>query len=140
MCTDASVVRDVYSGSPHPPLPRCIVVDGSVAIVRALQVILTGLGWEAKATAFAGNAFVEVLRLPTSLLLTGLRPANGCGLRLIKTLRQRGWTGRVVILTARPERIAPAVLHSLDIAAVLKKPFRLERLREVVGQEIGKKV
>lgn len=116
--------------------PRCVVVDGSAAIVRALEIILTGLGWETRATAFAGNAFAEVLRSPTALLITGLRPSRGCGLRLIAALRQRGWMGRVVILTGRPERVAPSVLRELDIAAVLKKPFKLERLRAPVEETI----
>lgn len=97
-----------------------------------LQLILTGLGWEVRATAFAGNALAEVLRSPTSLLITGL-----CGLRLIEKLRHRGWPGRVVILTARPELVAVSVLHSLGIAVVLKKPFKLERLRAAMRQEYG---
>lgn len=130
-------MTDIYPKSVKRNSPRCVVVDSSIAIVRALEVILTGLGWKAKATGFAGNAFVEVLRSPTALLITGLRPSRGCGLRLIEMLRQRGWTGRVVVLTTWPERVAPSLIHSLDIAAVLKKPFKLERLRAALEQECG---
>ena len=68
------------------------------------------------------------------IIITDHRMPKSGGLELFRKLRQRGYEGRIVVLSAHltPEHIGD--YEELDIDEVLSKPFDSAELREIIGQ------
>ena len=68
------------------------------------------------------------------IIITDHRMPKSGGLELVRKLRQRGYEGRIVVLSAHltPEHIGD--YEELDIDEVLSKPFDSAELREIIGQ------
>lgn len=66
------------------------------------------------------------------IVITDHRMPKSGGLELVKKLRQRNYTGKIVILSAylSPENIG--TYEELDVDEVVSKPFDSAELREVI--------
>ncbi len=74
------------------------------------------------------DALAACLAAPPDLLIADLylRDMDGCD--IVRSLRQRGMTTRVVILTGHPEAHLPAGLVALGVAGVVDKNSPLEQI------------
>lgn len=78
------------------------------------------------------DALAACLAAPPDLLIADLYLRDMDGRDLVRTLRQRGITTRVVMLTAHPEAQLPAELVSLGVAGFVDKNSPLEQIDRAV--------
>jgi DNA-binding NarL/FixJ family response regulator len=78
------------------------------------------------------DALKSCLASPPDLLIADLYLRDMDGRDLVRTLRERGITTRVVMLTAHPEAQLPAELVSLGVAGFVDKNSPLEQIDRAV--------
>ena len=78
------------------------------------------------------DALKSCLASPPDLLIADLYRRDMDGRDLVRTLRERGITTRVVMLTAHPEAQLPAELVSLGVAGFVDKNSPLEQIDRAV--------
>ena len=78
------------------------------------------------------HALAECLASPPDLLIADLYLPDRDGRDIVRALRQRGMTTRVVVLTAHPEAQLPAELVSLGVAGFVDKNSPLEQIDRAV--------
>jgi CheY-like chemotaxis protein len=86
--------------------------------------------------AMAGNgqeALEMLAKHKFDLVITDHRMPRSGGLELVRKLRQRKYTGKIVVLSGHlsPENIG--VYEELDIDEVISKPWDPEELRDIVN-------
>lgn len=107
--------------------PLVLVVDDDPEILRALQITLSGEGYEVETAATAAAALaVATASAPNAVILDLLLP-DGCGTDVCRKLREHS-TAPVLIMSAvddEPEKTA-----ALDAGAddYLTKPFSVDKL------------
>lgn len=78
------------------------------------------------------DALAACLAAPPDLLIADLYLRDMDGRDIVRALRQKGITTRVVILTAHPEAQLPAELVSLGVAGFVDKNSPLEQIDRAV--------
>lgn len=78
------------------------------------------------------EALASCLAHPPDLLIADLYLRDMDGRDIVRALRQRGFSTRVVILTAHPEAQLPAELVSLGVAGFVDKNSPLEQIDRAV--------
>jgi DNA-binding NarL/FixJ family response regulator len=78
------------------------------------------------------DALAACLAVPPDLLIADLYLRDMDGRDIVRALRQKGITTRVVILTAHPEAQLPAELVSLGVAGFVDKNSPLEQIDRAV--------
>jgi CheY-like chemotaxis protein/ribonuclease BN (tRNA processing enzyme) len=114
-----------------PEHARILVVDDDVALVRILETVLRGDGYQVD-IAFDGR---EMLTKATAtlfdLVLTDIQMPNLDGLSAVRELRldPRYRETPIVVLTARTRQDDMAAAFSAGITDYLRKPFALPQVR-----------
>ncbi|MES2443034.1 MAG: response regulator [Pseudomonadota bacterium] len=108
-----------------PAEARCVlVVEDDDGVRRSLELMLGGRGFRVRAYGAAEPLLADPLADVVALLVSDYRLPGMDGLAMIRALRERGWRGRAVLVTAS---MAPG-LHDRALAAgfdvVLEKPMR----------------
>ena len=71
------------------------------------------------------------------ILFTDIRMPNLDGLGLVKRIREHGHDLPCVLMTGHIDPVQWTYEPTVDIAAVLEKPFKLNRLLEITRQVLG---
>jgi DNA-binding response OmpR family regulator len=114
---------------------RVLVVDDEEALRNMVDDFLTPRGF-AVATAFDGNEALSLLESASfDLLLLDERMPNRSGLDTLHTLRDRGISTPVLLMTAYVDNIA----HTANVApaAFIAKPFDPDELEERIRRLIN---
>jgi len=132
------VVRKVgqgtYAALPMDHTPIALVVDDDANIRELLARALASQGWRS-ALAPGGEAALEQLQgqrfnlIFLDLLMPGMNGAEA-----FREIRQIDPVANVVIITAYPDSALMSEALQVGPFAVVRKPFRLEELRVVLGQ------
>ena len=117
-----------------------LLVDDDAEIRQAIEATLEPLG-STILVADNGNAAVELAEenSPDLVILDMMLPKRSGFLVLekIKRGKKKGQKPYVVMITANPGHRHKAYAQSLGVDDYLNKPFRMERLLEVVSQLLG---
>ncbi len=107
---------------------RILIIEDDPKVARALRDGLSAEGYEATAAATGEEGFFVANREPFDLILLDLMLPGRDGLEILRTLRERGITTQVLVLTAR-DTIEDRVT-GLDMGAddYLVKPFAFAEL------------
>jgi two-component system OmpR family response regulator len=110
---------------------RVLVVDDELHVRELLRDFLTTVGDEV-ATAATGAEALEVVPtfLPDVILLDMLMPGMS-GADVLEALRRAGVTVPVILITGQP------ITMPEGFFALLRKPFDLRKLAEVVTAAMG---
>lgn len=103
---------------------RVLLVEDDTAVRRSLQLLLQARGFDVRAYAAGDTLLLDPSSQQAAGLVADYRMAGIDGLGLLSTLRQRGWTGRAVLITAHPSDALTARALALGYDAVIEKPFR----------------
>jgi two-component system, cell cycle sensor histidine kinase and response regulator CckA len=108
-----------------------LIIEDEPSVRSALKITLETLGYH---TLVAGSAAaaVEVLQahdLQVDLLLCDLAMPDGNGLDLIRGLQQRGYRGKVLVMSGYGR---PLALNQEPDVAFLQKPFELAVLAATI--------
>ena len=100
---------------------RVLVVEDDQSTRGALLRLLTIGGFQTLVAAtFAGGC--EQLAFQPDVVLTDLMLPDGCGLELIRRIRQRDETAVVAVLTAGNDTLVAEAM-ALEPDALFRKPF-----------------
>jgi FixJ family two-component response regulator len=123
--------------------PTVFVVDDDPGVRKALSLLLKSVGLNAEVYA-SGQEFLTAYdpQRPGCLILDVRMPGMS-GLELQDTLRARGMTVPVIILTGHGD--VPMAVRTLQAGAVdfVEKPFReqvlLERVQQALQQDVARR-
>lgn len=120
---------------------RVLVIEDDATLGHALQEFLSAQGYATEWQQSGAHVVSRVLALGHDLLLLDLNLPDADGRDILRTLRQRGYSGQVLVLTARDaleDRVA-----GLDAGAddYVTKPFELAelaaRIRALARRSLG---
>ena len=117
-----------------------LLVDDDAEVRQAIQAVLEPLD-ATVLVAEDGNSAVDLAgqNSPDVVILDMMLPKRSGFLVLekIKRGKKKGQKPFVVMITANPGHRHKAYAQSLGVDDYLNKPFRMERLLEVVSQLLG---
>jgi two-component system, NtrC family, nitrogen regulation response regulator NtrX len=118
--------------------PRILIVDDEKYVRGFLREVIAGWGHQVDVAADGREGLRMLVERSYDLVLTDLHMPGLSGLDLIETIRLRGSSVRVIMLTATTE---DAVGHSdrLDFELV-PKPVHLSGLETMVRRALGEAV
>ncbi len=122
MCSARILVVD---DEPHT---RTFICDGLSAL---------GITDDARGVSTADEAISEISRHLPDLVITDVRMPGLNGLDLARYLRQTFPQTKVIIVTGYSTRDIEKTATALSVTAVLKKPFGLDTLGEIVRRSLG---
>lgn len=108
--------------------PLVLLVEDEDGVRRSLQLFLTGRGYRVRAFSAAAPAIADPGSDEATLLVADYRLPDGDGVTLLAGLRQRGWQGRAVLVTAYPSEQLARTAVSAGFVTVIEKPLRHEEL------------
>lgn len=110
------------------PRPLVLLVEDEDGVRRSLQLYLTGRGYRVRAFSAVAPAIADPASNEAALLVADYRLPDGDGLTLLAGLRQRGWQGRAILVTAYPSEQLAQIAATAGYATIIEKPLRHEEL------------
>lgn len=118
---------------PRGSAPSVVVVDDDTKLVRILTRALERAGYDCTVAASGDQALWAVAaNEPDALVLDVMIPHPG-GVEVCRHLRHNGFTGGIVVISARGNPQDRAAARRAGADAFLAKPFSLADLARVVG-------
>jgi CheY-like chemotaxis protein len=142
---DARVEAPVPRLLPGPRRPRVAVAEDNVEMRRLIAATLRGDGYEV-VEAGDGSELITQLemlggaqgpaRTAVELIVSDLRMPGLSGMDVLGAIRDGNWRTPFILITAFGDEDTHQEAHDLGAAAVLDKPFDLERLRTLVHESV----
>lgn len=114
-----------------PPQDRrrvVLLVEDEDAVRRSLHLFLTGRGYHVRAYAAAATLLNDRSLDDARLLVADYRLPDSNGVHLLKTMRERGWMGRAVLMTGHQSMPLAGMAREAGFEAVLAKPLQHQQL------------
>ena len=117
--------------------PRLLLVEDDAGVRRSLQLLFRARGFDVRAYAAATSLLADPTAYNACCLVADYRLEETDGIELLSRLRDRGWSGPAVLITAFPstELTERALVHGFS--QVLEKPFREHALGDAVVRLTG---
>lgn len=114
--------------------PRCLVVDDSVSVRRAMQALASDLGLAVDAAGDGIEALALVDRNPPAIALIDLEMPRMNGLELARALRSRAETAAIpiIMLTSRASGTHRAHALAAGVSHFMPKPFVEDELSKLI--------
>lgn len=142
---DARVRTPVPRLLPAPRRPRVAIAEDNVEMRRLIAATLRGDGYD---VVEAGDGTELIARLESlsgadgpartavELIVSDLRMPGLSGMDVLGAIRDGNWRTPFILITAFGDEETHREAHDLGAAAVLDKPFDLERLRTLVHESV----
>lgn len=114
------------------PRPRILLVEDEPGVRRSLQLLLQAQGFDVRAYATASTLLADRTALGSTCLVTDYRLEDMTGTAMVAALRERGWGGVAILITAFPSAQVAAEARAAGVAATIEKPFREHALVDAV--------
>lgn len=108
-----------------------LIVDDEMLITSSLSKYLSGKGYDVMAATSSDRALSLIENKRFDIVLTDLRIVPVSGVEIIKHLRNSGFEGKIIVMSAYFKEFEKD-LRELKVDALLEKPFELSRLLEVI--------
>jgi two-component system, NtrC family, response regulator PilR len=121
-------------------MAKILVADDELSMRQFLEILLKKEGYEVVCAADGEEAFSRFQAEPCDLLISDIKMAKMDGLELLRRVKERNPNMSVVMITAyaSPEdAIAAMKSGAYDY---LTKPFKLEEIKAVIRNALGKTV
>ena len=129
----------------NPPLQRgggerILLVDDEDALRSTLARLLESIGYDVETCSDGPSALqrIEACPVPFDLVLTDQTMPSMSGRELIRSLRERGSSQRVALLTGHLDDVTPSELSELGVVAVGTKPLRRAELAALVRNALDR--
>jgi DNA-binding NtrC family response regulator len=111
------------------PRGLCVLlVEDDEGVRRSLQLLLEWNGFDVRAHALASSAMGLATLDGIDLLVTDYALQDGNGIALLGRLRQAGWRGRAVLITATLSDDLAARAREAGFHGALEKPLARHEL------------
>ncbi len=112
---------------------RILLVDDEVLLLRTLSNALREDGFEVMAASSAEEADRQIKKAGgADLVVLDVKLPGKSGLDMLRELRDAGFTGRAVVMTAFDNPDSERVCRALSVDHYLRKPFDLQKLLDLV--------
>ncbi|MCD2315268.1 response regulator [Sphingomonas sp. IC-11] len=117
------------SGDAAQDLRRVVLlVEDEDAVRRSLQLFLTGRGYHVRAYSAAATLLADKSLDGAGLLVADYRLPDSSGIRLLTTMRQRGWRGRAILMTGHGCEELEGLAREAGFETLMGKPLRHQQL------------
>ena len=117
------------------PIMRILIAEDEQLVTRLIRTVLQRAGYEVEDVRSAAEAITALRDEDVRLLLLDMHLADGDGLRVLEAMRELRRQLPVVLMTG--EELDPEDPRLRTVAAVLRKPFDIDELEEVVRRHIA---
>lgn len=101
---------------------------------RSMQLLLQGRGYDVRAHATAETLLLDEHLTEADCLISDYRLADGDGINLIGMLRDRGWCGPAILVTAYATDSVRGSAIEAGFGALLEKPLKEHVLISTVSR------
>lgn len=116
-----------HAEQPSPP-PRALLIEDDESVRRSLQLLLHWRGYDVRSYPTATSLLNSDQMLDAQILVADYCLPDGTGIDVLRELRNRGWAGRSVLITAFPSAEVVRKAHECGYDRVLEKPLRQQAL------------
>ena len=114
--------------------PRVLVVENNPEVLDLITAMVTSLDCDALSAASVEEARHILAQGPIDALITDLVLGDGDGLELIREMRARGDEAPALMIFSYASPELQSTARRAGAVDLLAKPFRLERLSQVLVQ------
>ncbi len=111
---------------------RLLLVEDDVGVRRSLQLLLHGRGFEVRAYASGLALLADPTVLDAVCLVADYRMPEIDGLLILTRLREMGWRGEALMITAFPTRQLIDQALTVGYSRVMEKPMAEAALVDAV--------
>jgi CheY-like chemotaxis protein len=112
-----------------------LVVDDEPSVSASILWALKPFGHITKVATDGEQALAYLASEPTiDLIITDHSMPRLSGLEFVRRLRETGYNGKILVLSAHLSHRNRAAYDSLGVNAMLPKPFDVDALRKTVGE------
>jgi CheY-like chemotaxis protein len=112
-----------------------LVVDDEPSVSASILWALKPFGHTIKVVSDGEQALAYLASEPTiDLIITDHSMPRLSGLELVRRLRETGYNGKILVLSAHLSHRNRAAYDSLEANAMLPKPFDVDALRKTIDQ------
>ncbi len=111
---------------------KIVVVDDDASIRKTFRLIL-GRDYTVYLARNAGEALERLREGKVDLVIADLRLPDRDGLEMVAMMRENGYRGEVILISAYPDLAVNRDLRPLGIGAFFVKPLDLEAINRSVA-------
>src|ERR1700730_1926680 len=111
---------------------RILAVDNELSVTLSLRYVFAGPRYELTCVASGDAALAELdasLDHPCDIIIVDHRMPHLTGLELVSAIRQRGITGKIVVVSAHLSSEIREAYERMDVHLIFSKPFNITELR-----------
>lgn len=116
---------------------RILLVEDDPGVRRSLQLLLHGRGFEVRAYASGLALLADATALEAVCLVADYRMPEIDGLLILRRLRELGWRGQALLITAFPSAGLIDQALAAGYSRVIEKPLVEAALVEAVGRVVA---
>ena len=121
----------------HEDRARLLLVEDDSGVRRSLQLLLHGRGFEVRAYASGLALLADPTALGAVCLVADYRMPEIDGLLILKRLRDLGWRGQALLITAFPSARLIDQALAAGYVRVIEKPLVEAALVEAVERVVA---
>lgn len=118
---------------------KVLIVDDETLLLRTLSNALRDAGYQVlpAGTAGDGEALLDGQSGDVDLMVLDVKLPDRSGLDLLQSQRDRGYSGRVIVMTAFDSPDSERRCRQLSVDHYLRKPFDLEVMLGLIRGLLG---
>ncbi len=118
---------------------KVLIVDDETLLLRTLSNALRDAGYQVlpAGNATDGEALIEGQGGAVDLMVLDVKLPDRSGLDLLQSQRERGYAGRVIVMTAFDNPESERRCRQLAVDHYLRKPFDLEAMLDLIRGLLG---
>lgn len=101
-----------------------MLVEDDPAVRRSLQLLLHARGFDVRSHATGPTLLADPMARTAACFIADYRMEDLDGIEVLSRLRESGWNGPAVLITAYPSTDLMARATTAGFDAVMDKPFR----------------
>ena len=117
--------------------PRLLLVEDDAGVRRSLQLLFRARGFDVRAYAAGAALLADPTARDACCFIADYRLDETDGIDVLCRLRESGWSGPAVLITAFPSADLTERALAHGFSQVLEKPFREHVLGEAVARLTG---
>lgn len=123
---------DAKSRGPSRDKSQVLIVEDDPGVRRSMQLLLQGQGFDVRAFGSAEALLADAAFGKSASLIADYKMQGLDGIRLLSQLREQGWHGQALLVTAFPSSQLSRQAIAAGFVAVFEKPLRERSLVEAI--------
>jgi FixJ family two-component response regulator len=125
---------EIAIGTVTPSIQRdkILLVEDDPAVRRSMQLLLQAQGFDVRAYGSGAALLADETNVGAKCFIADYRMDDLNGIAVLTRLRERGWSGPAVLITAYATSDLSGAAIAAGFDAVLEKPLRKHALVETV--------